>query len=303
MVPDKHRWSSGEVLHTFNNIEPYARRIPHDPFEAACCGPLRNAAVSHQPQDDRGDYSIESTQQKRTIGCQTPRNECCPGDFLAQSEERRRHHDERTNARGNVGEDGHGPGIDRRLIFFFFVSRCSVSGYLLSIRKSPNVSHNVPILQQKFKMLFLPTGLRYSGGGGDQSDEGKEVIREEIAMTRENHRRKEKVKGRAHRKYSKEIGPGPTERGRKEVDDGRQRFSFLGGGWFVGPIHRLPLWSTVVNTHTLFTAYFLLSANPAELNWCVRILMSSCTSTMPSSASALPRSTLLFETEWQSALA
>ena len=113
MVPNKHRRSSGEMFDTFDNVESYTRRIPHNPFEAACCSPLRNAAVSHQPQDDRGDYPVESTQQERTVGCQAPGNECCPGNFLAQGEERRRHDDERTNARGNVGEDGHGPGVDQ----------------------------------------------------------------------------------------------------------------------------------------------------------------------------------------------
>ena len=125
---------------------------------------------------------------------------------------------------------------------FFLFLRCNVSGYTIIHRGNSNVSQNTSILQQKFKISFLPTGFR-SGGGEDQSDEGtaQEVIRKVIAMTRERHSKEERASGQADRKDSEEIGPGPIDPGKK-----RPTFSFWGGGWFVGPIHRLPLRSTVV---------------------------------------------------------
>lgn len=85
-------------------------------------------------------------------------------------------------------------------------------------------------------------------------------------MTRKRHRGEGKAKGRADRKDSEAIGPGPTDSGRKEVvDDGRQRSLFWAAGGLLGrftAFHYGLQWFT----HTWLTAYFLLSANPAELN-------------------------------------
>lgn len=116
-------------------------------------------------------------------------------------------------------------------------------------------------------MFSLPTGF-CSGGGGDPSDEGtaQEAIREEIAMTRERHKGEQKAKGRADRKDSEEIGPGPIDPGRKDVDDGRQHSLFWAAGGLLGrftAFHSGLQWSI----HTWLTAYFLLSANLAELNF------------------------------------
>lgn len=115
-------------------------------------------------------------------------------------------------------------------------------GILLFIGEIPMLARILLYYSRNSRYLSYQTGFR-SGGGEDQSDEGtaQEVIRKVIAMTRERHSKEERASGQADRKDSEEIGPGPIDPGKK-----RPTFSFWGGGWFVGPIHRLPLRSTVV---------------------------------------------------------
>lgn len=52
VISDEHGWPGGEVLGALDDVEPYTGRKPHHPFEAACCGPLGDAAVAYQSQDN-----------------------------------------------------------------------------------------------------------------------------------------------------------------------------------------------------------------------------------------------------------
>lgn len=107
MVADEDRRPRGEVLGTLDNVELHAGCIPHNPFETARGGPLRDPAVAKEAKDNGCDYAIACAKQERAIRRKTPSEKGCTRDFLAECEKGKRHDDKRADARGDVGQERH----------------------------------------------------------------------------------------------------------------------------------------------------------------------------------------------------
>lgn len=112
VVRDEDGGPRGEVFVAGDDLELHAGGAAHDPLEAARGGPLRDAAVADQTEDDRGDYPVGSAEKKRAVGCQAASNERGAGDLLTDSEEGQRDDDKRADARGDIREERHGERED-----------------------------------------------------------------------------------------------------------------------------------------------------------------------------------------------
>lgn len=58
MVANEDRRPGREVLGALDNVELYAGCIPHNPFETACGGPLRDPAVAYEPKKNGCNHAI-----------------------------------------------------------------------------------------------------------------------------------------------------------------------------------------------------------------------------------------------------
>lgn len=67
VVGDEDGRAGGEVL-AAGNVEVHARRQAHDPFEAAARGPLRDAAVAEEAQDEGGEHAVGGAEEEREVG-------------------------------------------------------------------------------------------------------------------------------------------------------------------------------------------------------------------------------------------
>lgn len=66
------------------NCEGYARRIPHDIFEAPRRGPLRDSSVADCTQEDGDDDTIDSADDEGEIGGQEAGKEASNGDSCGE---------------------------------------------------------------------------------------------------------------------------------------------------------------------------------------------------------------------------
>lgn len=67
VVSNEHGRTGGQMFLALHNVKLHAGGKPHHPLEAARGGPLRNPSVAHQPQDNRRDHAICSTEEKRSV--------------------------------------------------------------------------------------------------------------------------------------------------------------------------------------------------------------------------------------------
>ena len=86
MVGDEDGRARRQVLLALD-LEVHAGRQPHEPLEAAARGPLRDAAVAAEPQDDGGDDAVGGAEQEREVGRQTAGVEAGLGEARREGEQ------------------------------------------------------------------------------------------------------------------------------------------------------------------------------------------------------------------------
>lgn len=86
VVGDEDGRAGGEVVVAFD-LEVDAGRQAHEPFEAAACGPLRDAAVAEEPEDDGGEDAVGGAEEEREVGGEAAGVEGGAGELEGEGEE------------------------------------------------------------------------------------------------------------------------------------------------------------------------------------------------------------------------
>lgn len=116
VVGDEDGGPGPQVLLALDDVEAHAGRVAHHPLEAARRGPLRDAAVADEAEDDGGDDAVGRAEDQGAVRGEAPRREGGPGHLDREGEEREGHNHVGRDAREDVRADGHdcGRGADER---------------------------------------------------------------------------------------------------------------------------------------------------------------------------------------------